>query len=373
MVIRLICIATLAGCLLKAESAPPERRDGDSNTLVFDGYSTRLVVDTRGGAISEFRIKSSEINPLNWNVPQTADFKPHAFGHFLCLDRWGPPSDAEGKRGMPYHGEASNVRWSIEESPTRTNGMIEGIMSAKLPLAGLSIRRTIKLSYPNWLFTVREDVRNERDLGRIFNMVQHATIAPPFLDENTIVSCNGVKGFAQGGTLPNPEEPLSEWPNALKKDGTVVDLRHLTDDPEPNFVSYAIDEPYGWVTAANPSKGWLIGYIWRTQDYPWVSLWRDVHDGKPAARGLEFGSTGLHQPFPILVKKGKIMDRQLFEYIDAGQTITKRYTGFLVGIPHDFSGVSSAVVDGEFLHLHEKTGPVTTRDFIISLRGAEFE
>jgi hypothetical protein len=251
--------------------------------------------------------------------------------------------------------------------------MIEGIMSAKLPMAGLSVRRTIRLHPQNWLFTVQEDVRNERDLGRIFNMVQHATIAPPFLDENTIVSCNAVKGFAQGGMLPNPEEPITEWPNALKKDGKIADLQHLTDNPEPNVVSYVIDERYGWVTAANPKKGLLIGYLWRTRDYPWVSFWRDVHDGKPAARGLEFGSTGLHQPFPILVKKGKIMDRQLFEYIDAGQTITKRYTGFLMRIPADFHGISSASVDGEFLRLVEKTGPKASREFGVSLRGAPLE
>ncbi len=91
------------------------------------------------------------------------------------------------------------------------------------------------------------------------------------------------------------------------------------------------------------------------------------------ARGLEFGSTGLHQPFPTLVKKGKIMGRPLYEYIDAGETITKRYTAFLVGIPADFSGIDSVRVEGEFLHLIEKRNPPATRDLIISLRGATLE
>src|SRR5437867_4003732 len=83
-------------------------------------------------------------------------------------------------------------------------------------------------------------------------------------------------------------------------------LRRLSADPNPNVVSYAIDDEYGWVTAATPNQGILIGYIWKTSDYPWVSLWRDTQNGRPSARGLEFGTTGLHQPYPALVRKGRI-------------------------------------------------------------------
>lgn len=341
----------------------------EPKTVVFDTFATRLVIDTRGGAIGEFRLKRTEINPLNWGAPGTPDFAPHGFGHFLCLDRWGPPSKSEGERGMPYHGEASNVRWTVQQAPVKTNSMLEAVMSAKLPKAGLSVRRTIRMSPENTVFTVREEVTNDKDLGRVFNMVQHPTIAPPFLDETTIVSCNAGHGFAQAETT-DPEKSMTQWPEALKKDGQKVDLRRMTSDSQPNVVSYIADGKYGWVIAANPAKGFLIGYIWLAADYPWISLWRDVHDGKPAARGLEFGSTGLHQPFPALVKKGRILDRPLFEYIDAGETITKRYTAFLMGIPADFSGIDSVTVDGELLHLENRA---SRHSWIISLGGATLE
>ena len=154
------------------------------------------------------------------------------------------------------------------------------------------------------------------------------------------------------------------WPIALKKNGTAVDLRRLGSDPEPNVVSYVIEDEHGWVTAANPTQGWLIGYFWKKADYPWVSLWRDVRDGKPAARGLEFGSTGLHQPFAILLKKGRIWDRPLFEYLDAGEKMTKSYTGFLCAIPKDFKGVDSLRVEGEELKLRDGT-----REFVVKLSG----
>ncbi len=334
-------------------------------SVVLESASARVVVDLAGGAIGEFRFIDSQLNPLNWNTPGPKDGSVHGFGHFLCLDRWGPPSDAEGKLGMPYHGEASNVRWTIEKDSPR-----EAVMTARLPKAGLWVRRSVSISPKEAVFFVKEDVVNENGLGRVFNIVQHPTIAPPFLDQNTVVDCNGRKGFAQGGHLPTPEEPSTEWPTAQKKNGQSVDMRHLTSDPDPNVVSFAIEEQFGWVTAANAAKGLLIGYVWRTSDYPWVSLWRDVRDGKPAARGLEFGSTGLHQPFPILTKKGRIWDRPLFEYIDAGQKISKKYLSFLLKIPADFEGVAAIDVQDHQLRVRERKG-ANPREFTISLAGPD--
>ena len=49
------------------------------------------------------------------------------------------------------------------------------------------------------------------------------------------------------------------------------------------------------MTACNPGKGLLIGYIWDVADYPWIRHWRHIEDGKPLARGLEFGTTPLRE------------------------------------------------------------------------------
>jgi hypothetical protein len=347
----------LALVSLRADSQEMSGR----KSVVLESTTACLVVDLGGGAIREFRFKDKDINPLSWNTPGPGDSSIHGFGHFLCLDRWGPPSDAEGKLGMPYHGEASSVPWQVEIDESRST-----VVTARLPKAGLSVRRTVSIASREAVIFVKEEVHNDNALGRVFNIVQHPTIAPPFLDEKTIVDCNGRKGFAQGGSLPNPEEPSTEWPQARKKEGQTVDLRHLADDPNPNVVSYAIEEPFGWVTAVTPSKGFLIGYIWRTRDYPWVSLWRDVRNGQPAARGLEFGSTGLHQPFPILTKKGKVWDRPLFEYIDADQTITKSYAAFLLKVPVDFRGVESLRVENDCVLIEERIGK---RQFVIAVSG----
>jgi hypothetical protein len=324
-------------------------------SLVLENGVARVVVDLAGGSIGEFRLKTVDLNPLDWGTPGPSETKPRAFGHFLCLDRWGPPSEAEGARGMPYHGEATHVPWTLAGEVTRAASGVKGIMSAQLPIAGLTVRRSVRLAGKSSVFEVVEEVTNTNPLGRVLNLVQHPTIAPPFLDPSTRVDCNGRRGFAQGGELPDPEKPETNWPVAIdRKTGSESDLRRLGANPEPNVASFAIDAEWGWITASSPTRGLLIGYAWRTSDYPWVSVWRDVREGRPSARGLEFGTTGLHQPFAALTRKGRIFERPLFEYLDAGASLKKAYLAFLLPIPGDFAGVGAVEVAGGRITIREQ-------------------
>lgn len=100
----------------------------------------------------------------------------------------------------------------------------------------------------------------------------------------------------------------------------------------------------------------LIGYVWPAADYPWFSAWRHVQNGKPALRGLEFGTTGLHQPFPVLVTKGRIFDLPLYTYLDAGESVTRVYAAFLLRTPSGFAGVHEVTYDGRKLVVHEAGG-----------------
>ena len=305
-----------------------------------------VTVDLLGGSIVGFELGANGVNPLVWaNDAKPGEAKP--MSHFLCLDRWGQPSQAELANGMPFHGEVTRVEW-------KDHG--KGSMSARLPMADLRVERTMEM-LDGAAFRVDETVTNENKLGRVYNMVQHPTIGPPFLDERVLVDSNARQGFMQSSPLPNPEVPQIVWPMALK-DAQPVDLRRLTDDPLPNVCSFAIDEDLGWVTALSPTYRLVLGYVWRRSEYPWLNIWRHVQDGKPLARGLEFGTTGLHQPFPALVKKGSIFGRPLLDYLDAGESKTRSYVAFLAEAPEDFAGVGAVVAEPR-LSLRERGGTRT--------------
>jgi hypothetical protein len=186
-------------------------------------------------------------------------------------------------------------------------------------------------------------------------MVQHPTVAPPFLDEKTLIDSNATRGFMQSSPLPNPEQPEVTWPYATRN-GARVDLRRLSSESSPNVVSYTIEDEHGWTAASSVSQGLLLGYIWKTSEYPWFNAWRHVENGRPAARGLEFGTTGLHQPFPVLVRKGAIFGRPTYVYIDASETQTRSYAAFLLKIPSDYRGVAKITYARGSLHIHERGG-----------------
>src|SRR5262245_2212842 len=80
-------------------------------SAVLESKAATLVIDLGGGSIVDFHLAGGGLNPLRWIGPadQNAALRPMA--HFLCLDRWGQPSEAELKAGMPFHGEAARVEW----------------------------------------------------------------------------------------------------------------------------------------------------------------------------------------------------------------------------------------------------------------------
>jgi hypothetical protein len=345
--------AGLAAIVLAVFAATAQNTVAHRRIVRLESRTATVAIDLGGGSIVDFHLAGGGLNPLRWLSPDDETKAARPMAHFLCLDRWGPPSDAEARNGMPFHGEASHVEWNETSAPEQRGGRVSAGMKALLPLAGLEIRRTIALSDTAAFFSVTETVTNRNQLGRIYNMVQHATIGPPFLDETTVVDSDAQQGFMQSSPLPNPEQPEVRWPEALK-DGKPVDLRRLTTDPDPNVVSFVIDGELGWITATTASKQLLIGYIFRTADYPWLNFWRHVQDGKPLARGLEFGTTGLHQPFPVLVGKPRIFGRPTFTYLDAGASATRVYSAFLRKVPPDFAGVDRVLYRGGRLVLRER-------------------
>ena len=288
---------------------------GGRPSIVLESDAARAVVDIGGGAIVDFHLNERPLNPLSWREEGEDPTEHPWMGHFVCLDRWGAPGEGEARNGMPFHGEASKVDWQVLSRPEKRGDTVEAEMSAALPLAGLEIHRSMAMSSEAAFIAVSEKVTNCNKLGRLYNMVQHPTIGPPFLAETSLIDCNGRKGFMDSSPLPNPEEPVVYWPQALK-DGRYLNMRALPHPDHPDrasdagtvhdVVSYVIEDEYGWITASSPEQRLLIGYVWRTEDYPWVIEWRHLEDGVPVAIGLEFGTTGLHQPPAVLVEKHQI-------------------------------------------------------------------
>lgn len=320
--------------------------------LTLQNKDIILKIDPSGGAYTDFRFKDQQVNPLDWelNDPALPPFK----GHFLCFDRWGPPSEEEAKNGFKHHGEVNEQQWKIVGKTTDKDEVLESTMSCTLPMGGLQLTRNVKLSATHPVVKVTEHIKNLNKYGRMFNIVQHVTLAPPFLDRSTLFDNNTEKGFEdkEDGSL-NQEKPVIRWPEAIHKKKQIR-LRQFQDKwPRVSSFVFNKNEKYGWVTASNPDKNMLLGYIWKTNEYPWVNFWRSMENNEPQAYGIEFGTTGLHEPFPVIAKKGEIFGQKIYDFIDANEVIEKSFIAFLAKIPTDYRGVSQIHVNHAELTIRE--------------------
>ena len=326
-------------------------------TINLENDRVKAVFDLGGGALADFHFKNQRLNPLAWRLPEPGDLKPQMMGHFICFDRLGGSSKSERSQGMPNHGEASKVMWHESESGTGSNPDGTFVqMWCELPLARMRVDRTAVLSSTGPVMSVEESFTNMYHLGKLCNIVQHPSIGGDFLDDTVIVDSNAWKGYANGNPKPMYEEPAIYWPY-LVKDDRLTDLRKLVDGDSggvENFVCKK-DVITGWMTACNPGKGLLIGYVWDTADYPWIRHWRHIEDGKPLARGLEFGTTPLPFSFGDILEKGSIFDTPIIVFLDSQESITKSYTVFLLTIPSDFTGVDT-------IEMNENSITVTERE-----------
>ena len=315
-----------------------------AQTLTLDNGIAKMDISLNGGVITEISLNAIDLNPI------------HEYGHFICFDRWGPSSPEDQVLGIPFHGNASKLSWTIHQEPVLKDGHYFAEMSCFLPIVKLGLNRKIYLNGNSSVFKVVEEISNHDDSTKVFNLVQHPTIGSPFLDETTIVDTQVDSGYSQTGNLPPTPADIFTWPEAVV-DGDSTDLRYLTGDHSwwQSVVSFILDEEeeYSWVTAVNPSLNLMVGYIWPTSDYPWLNLWLRLQSNAPFARGLEFGSTGLHQPWPELLEMDTIFGKKLYEEVDVDETILKSYYTFLSEIPSDYKGVESVTIVGDTIKVEE--------------------
>ncbi len=333
-----------------------KHKASDAGTAItLQNARAKLTLDLFGGAITDFHLLENKINPLSFKftqaqMPENNRAGAPYQGHFICLGRWGEPSVGEKMAGMPNHGQFANILWQLQES-----GQNVLRMTATAPLEGLQLNRSLLLDTEVAAFAVEEQVTNINPLGRVYNLVQHPTISAPFLDGTTRVDCNAVTGFNQHFSI-TPKKYSMKWPTGYTDRATAIDLS-IPEDPYDSVFSFVVDKAsrFGWLTAFSPTHKMLIGYVWKRGDYPWIHLWQSWSGNTITYRGIEFGTAGIHQPFKqILATAPRVFGESTYAYIDAGETVSRRYLCFLMQANEEYAGVDSIDLEDGQLHIRGK-------------------
>lgn len=330
-------------------------------TIEIHNNRASVTVDRSGGAIVDFHLHHLAVNPLSFQftkeqMPENNRNGATYKGHFLCLGRWGRPSNGEISAGIPDHGHFANMNWNCSFAEEQTIRM-----DAKSDLEGLAVQRILQLDNNESMILVHEKVTNINALGRLYNMVQHPTLATPFLDGSLIIDCNASKGFHYDN-YREPEKFSFNWPKAVSNVNQITDLRNCKEGMNAVY-TYIVEEnaEFGWITAYSPVFKLIFGYIWPKEDYHWINQWQDWNDGKIRYRGIEFGTTGIHRPFNEIIREGKltVFDNPTTSFLDAGESHLRRYIGFIDTVPVEFGERKNSTILNGAIDIINKKAKIT--------------
>ena len=302
----------------------PAAADDAPALLRTDSGSITFEIQSQGGLLTDLQLTGTGRNLLAGPDRVRAGAP---FGHFLCFDRWGPPSPEDARAGIPFHGEAGWIQWQWQPADPGRIGL-----QARLPLAGLKVSRSFVPARDHPVLRIETEVRNPADQPRPFNLVEHATLAPFWMAAGTRLTTNAVNGHLHHNGQPVADSTFS-WPHARIGD-RILDLREPIVFPGNLLASLVTDPGEEWSWAVINDQQSLLGYVWRRVDFPWLNLLWQSTGNTAVARAIEPGTTGLHRPLDEVIRTASLLDTPLFVTINSGQRQTRTLWVFaLEGVP----------------------------------------
>lgn len=362
--------------------------------------SVQLVTLTGGGHIAEFRfVDASPFSHLNalwappWKSMEPFDYREKVHsrlygsllegkllsgiaGHNICLDYFGPPTQAETRQGLSQHGEAPMSKWRKNECRVGPQ-KVSLTLSTHLPAAGLSFSRSIQLRQGAPVAFFTETVTNETKKDHFFHWTQHVTLGPPFISaRHSRVALPGTRGITFPHSYSNGKDVLAtnrsfRWPLAPDPKGNPVDLTRTLLRPGAGLVAGVLlnlRSPLGFVAAVNLQHRLLIAYCFKRSDFPWVAVWEENQaieappwKKRTRTRGLEFGTTALPVPRQEGYDIGALYGVPTFASVPARGRKTVRYLAFLAQIPRKIADIHAIEIDRNEIVVRTKNKGILVR------------
>jgi hypothetical protein len=150
------------------------------------------------------------------------------------------------------------------------------------------------------------------------------------------------------------ESRLFQWPAAPSRDGVELSMRDFHAIPGGQVYTPVLTDrskTHSWFALYNEDYPLLIGYVFPTDDHPWIIDWQNQPTADSAvgtARGIEFGTSPFDEGLRKSVERAQMLGVPTYKFIGARQRISTTFTIFLREIPAGFAGVSDArIQDGK--------------------------
>lgn len=367
--IRPICFVLLASLSLSAGEIRERETFKNRPAIVVANDKVELTVLPLSGAMASVTLVDGDpISPL-WDAIQNdrEQGRPERMaggtGHFVCVDGFGPVSEEEAAAGLNGHGEANRLAWATMAANS-SGGVAELTQAVTLPRVQELYTRTISLRDGENVIRVHSTLESLLGFDRPAAWAEHATIGSPYLEPGvTVVDMSANRALTRpldkptGGRVHRlPGGVEFEWPMAPTQAGGTVDLRaapvdHDSLDHTGHLMTKSGER--AWVTALHPRRRLVLGYLFKTSEYPWLQTWENYPAQGMLARGLEFGTQAFDLPRRQVITENRIFDQLLYRWLPAMSKIETTYLMFWAPTPEGFQGVSSVELSG---------GKLTIRD-----------
>jgi hypothetical protein len=184
---------------------------------------------------------------------------------------------------------------------------------------------------------------------RTANWGEHPFLFPPFLErENTVVDMSGTRARTRSHAGGRGRSPLAQaqdftWPMAPSaSDGKLVNLRAAPAEGTWMAHTTTLMDPsrkLAYVTILNTARRYLLGYVFRREEFPWVQNYMNYPADNWLGRGLEFATQPFDLPRREMVELNRLFDTPVYRWLPAKSKIATRFLLFWVKSPEGMSRV----------------------------------
>jgi hypothetical protein len=337
--------------LLLCLAASGRAQAPDRPAFLLSNDKLELAIARQGGAFIELVLRD---DPSRFSPYGAREYRP--YGHFLCVDGFGPVSPEERAAGFPGHGEAHLLPWEVTAAGKQGN-VNRVKFSVRLPLAQEAFTREITMVDGENVAYVESELTSELAFDRPVQWAEHLTIGSPFLEPvNTVVDMSGTRASTR--VHPPRPNPLPRrfasardftWPMAPAADGSVIDVRSAPTNPGSIDHATTLMDParrLAFVTALNTARQCLLGYIFRREEYPWLQDWESYQPNLRMYRGLEFSSQPFDVPRREVIDLRSMFDAPVYRWLPAKSRIGSRFLLFYTRTPAGMSRIDDVRLEG---------------------------
>jgi hypothetical protein len=351
IVIALLIFAASASA--QTSSVAKEGMVYDRKVLLVANDKLEVAITQQGGSMLRIVIQGDADglspfgNPEKMpKIPEERKLQGPMVGHFVCVDGFGPPSQQERAAGVPMHGEAYLQPWNLAtaEKQGRTTTVK---FNVDLPLLQESLTRTLQMVDGENVIYVDSELESKTAFDRVLNWGEHPYLFPPFLEaEKTVLNMSGTRSR----TRTRPAEQIrgiksSEdftWPMAPDRDGKPMDLSVAPAKADWMGHTATLFDPsrrLAYVTILNTERRYLLGYLFRREEFPWIQNFMNYSPDGWLARGVEFATQPFDQPRRAMIELNRMFDTPVFRILPARSKVSSAFILFYLRTPTGMTGV----------------------------------